>query len=48
VSLSGGESQTRQQQSPAKKDSQRFSFEMENESSDSVRTFGYNTMEVKV
>jgi flagellar hook-length control protein FliK len=48
VSLSGGDSQTKHQQSPAKKNSQRFLMEMESDPADTVRTFGYNTMELKV
>ncbi len=48
VNLSGGESQTRRQQSPAKKNPQKFSTEIESGPADVVRTFGYNTMEVKV
>ena len=46
VSLSGGEPQTKQQQYSNRKNSQKFSPSVN--SSDERRSFGYNTMEVKV
>jgi flagellar hook-length control protein FliK len=46
VNLSGGESQTRQQQYPTRKNSQKFS--MDTDPIEAARNFGYNTMELKV
>jgi len=48
VNLSGGDSQTKQQQNPARKNSQKFSMDKFSDSTDAARNFGYNTMEVKV
>lgn len=48
VTLSGGESQTKQRQYNTRKNSQKFSTETISEPTDSVRNFGYNTMEVKI
>jgi len=48
VNLSGGESQTKRQQYSARRNSQRFSMDTVSDSTDAIRDFGYNTMEVKV
>lgn len=48
VSLSTGDSQTKRQQYQSKKNLQRFSLDAYSDSGESARSFGYNTMEVKI
>ncbi len=48
VNLSGGESQTKHSQYQLKKQSQKFYGSLPSDSNEAARSFGYNTMEVKV
>ncbi len=48
VNLSGGESQTKHSQYQLRKQSQKFYGSLPSDSNEAARSFGYNTMEVKV